>query len=63
MHLHQIKPIIKDTDTISIQDGRRVVLYTGLFSDIKDNLLLLHKIEKIEAKDNRIWITIFDNLH
>ena len=63
MYLHQIKPIIKSTDTISIQDGRRVVLHTGLFSEIKDNLLLLHKIEKIEAKDNRIWITIFDNLH
>ena len=61
MFLKEILKVISATVPITIIDGRRVELFAGRHTDIKDTLLLTYKVEKIESIENRLTITIKEN--
>ena len=61
MFLKEILKVISATVPITIIDGRRVELFTGRHTDIKDKLLLTYRVEKIESIENRLTITIKEN--
>lgn len=61
MTLQQLIDIMTPNSKIRIQDGRRVVIYTGQAIKIPDKLILTCKLENVEAIDNVISVIIIEN--